>query len=197
MTTKLIEMAATLADLTEHCLSSQTIASGVMLTVKCDQVILPNGNTSQREYVIHPGAVVVVPILPNGNVVLEKQFRYPLHQVFIELPAGKIDTGEDTLVTGQRELLEETGYTASQWLKLGYQHPCIGYSNEVIHMYLALGLSTGEHRRDEDEHLEVFEASFTDCLSMIQNGQITDGKTIIALLMAEKYLALHPHVPHV
>lgn len=197
MATTLIEMAATLADLTEHCLSSQTIASGGMLTVKCDQVRLPNGNTSQREYVTHPGAVVIVAILPSGNVVLEKQFRYPLHQVFIELPAGKIDAGEDILLTGQRELFEETGYTADNWLKLGHQHPCIGYSNEVIHMYLALGLKAGEYQRDEDEHLEVFEASFTDCLGMIQNGQITDGKTIIALLMAEKYLALHPHVPHV
>ena len=190
-------MVATLIDLTEHCLSSKIIASGGMLTVKCDQVRLPNGNTSQREYVTHPGAVVVVPILSTGNVVLEKQFRYPLHQVFIELPAGKIDTGEEILMTGQRELFEETGYTASDWLKLGHQYPCIGYSNEVIHMYLALGLNAGGHQCDEDEHLEVFEASFTDCLGMIQNGQITDGKTIIALFMAEKYLALHPHVPHV
>ena len=107
-----------------------------MLTVKRDQVRLPNGNTSQREYVIHPGAVVVVPILPNGNVVLEKQFRYALHQVFIELPAGKIDAGEDILITGQRELLEETGYSASDWVKLGHQHPCIGYSNEIIHICL-------------------------------------------------------------
>jgi ADP-ribose pyrophosphatase len=188
MATTLIEMAATLADLTEYCISSQTITSGGMLTVKCDQVILPNGNTSQREYVTHPGAVVIVPILPNSNVVLERQFRYPLHQVFIELPAGKIDAGEDELVTGQRELLEETGYTASDWVKLGLQHPCIGYSNEVIHMYLAQDLSAGEHKRDEDEHLEVFEASFADCLSMIKNGVITDGKTIVALFFAEKYL---------
>jgi ADP-ribose pyrophosphatase len=190
-------MVATPIDLTEHCLSSRIIASGSMLTVKCDQVRLSNGNTSQREYVTHPGAVVIVPILPNNHVVLERQFRYPLHQVFIELPAGKIDAGEDTLLTGQRELFEETGYTASDWLKLGHQHPCIGYSNEVIHMYLALGLSAGEHQRDEDESLEVFDVSFDNCLSMIQNGQITDGKTIIALLMAEKYLALHPHVPHI
>lgn len=165
-------------DLTEHCISSQTIASGGMLTVKCDQVRLPNGNISQREYVLHPGAVVIVPILPNGHVVLERQFRYPLHQVFIELPAGKIDAGEDVLTTGQRELLEETGYSATDWVKLGIQHPCIGYSNEVIHMYLAQGLSAGQHRRDEDESLEVFDISFKDCLSMIQTGQITDGKTI-------------------
>lgn len=175
-------------DLTEHCISSQTIASGGMLTVKCDQVRLPNGNSSQREYVLHPGAVVIVPMLPNGNVVLEKQFRYPLHQIFIELPAGKIDANEDILITGQRELFEETGYTASNWLKLGHQHPCIGYSNEVIHMYLARDLVAGCHQLDEDETLEVFEASFEHCLTMIQHGQITDGKTIIALLLAEKYL---------
>ena len=197
MATSLIEMAVTLADLTEHCLNSQTIASGSVLTVKSDEVRLPNGNISQREYVTHPGAVVVVAILSNGHVVLEKQFRYPLHQVFIELPAGKIDAGEAILATGQRELFEETGYSASDWIKLGYQHPCIGYSNEVIHMYLALGLSAGEHQRDEDESLEVFDASFEDCLSMIQNGQITDGKTIIALFMAEKYLALNHQVSRI
>ncbi len=178
-------------DLSERCISSQTIASGGMLTVKRDQVRLPNGNTSQREYVIHPGAVVVVPILPNGNVVLEKQFRYALHQVFIELPAGKIDAGEDILITGQRELLEETGYSASDWVKLGHQHPCIGYSNEIIHIYLARGLSAGAHQRDDDEHLDIFEAPFEQCLSMIQNGEITDGKTMIALFFAEKYLQKH------
>lgn len=174
-------------DLTEHCISSETIASGGMLTVKRDQVKLPNGHQSQREYVVHPGAVVVLPILNNGQVILEKQFRYPLHQVFIELPAGKIDAGEDVLVTGQRELLEETGYTANHWMKLGHLHPCIGYSNEVIYMYLARGLILGPHQRDEDESLEVFEASFVDCLDMIQTGEITDGKTIVTLLLAEKY----------
>ena len=175
-------------DLTEHCISSEVIAAAGMLTVKRDQVRLPNGNMSYREYVIHPGAVVIVPILPNGNVVLEKQFRYPLHQVFIELPAGKIDAGEEILITGQRELLEETGYSANEWITLGHQHPCIGYSNEVIYMYLARGLVSGSHQRDEDETLEVFEVSFDDCLTMIQRGQITDGKTIIAILLAETYL---------
>lgn len=175
-------------DLTEHCINSEVIASGGMLTVKRDQVRLPNGHSSQREYVVHPGAVVVVPLLPNGHVVLEKQFRYPLHQVFIELPAGKIDAGEDILVTGQRELLEETGYSAIDWVKLGHQHPCIGYSNEVIHIYLARDLTAGEHQRDDDESLEVFELGFDECLQMVQNGQITDGKTIVALFLAEKYL---------
>ncbi len=175
-------------ELTEHLISSETIASGGMLTVKRDQVRLPNGNTSQREYVVHPGAVVVMPILPNGNVILEKQFRYALNSVFIELPAGKIDAGEDILVTGQRELLEETGFTAKNWVNLGHQHPCIGYSNEIIHMYLARDLSAGAHKRDEDEHLEVINVSFGECMKMIQSGQISDGKTIVALFFADKYL---------
>jgi len=178
-------------DLTEHCISSEIMAQGDLLTVKRDAVRLPNGNTSHREYVVHPGAVVVVPILANGNVVLERQFRYPLHQVFTELPAGKIDANEDVLITGQRELLEETGYTASDWVRLGAQHPCIGYSNEIIHIYLAGGLVAGEHQHDEDETLEVFEMKFEDCLSMIQRGEITDGKTIVALFLAEKYLQQH------
>jgi len=175
-------------DLTEHCISSTTIAEGRMLTVKYDEVKLPNGNLSQREYVIHPGGVVVIPLLANGNVVLERQFRYPLHQVFIELPAGKIDVGEAVLVAGQRKLLEETGYVANNWVSLGHQHPCIGYSNEVIHMVLATGLTTGEHNRDADETLEVFDVPFEECMLMVQRGEITDGKTLVALFFAEKYL---------
>lgn len=177
-------------DLTEHCVSSKTVTEGGILTVKHDTVKLPNGNLSQREYVIHPGAVVIIPILANGNVILERQFRYPLHQVFIELPAGKIDPGEEVLVTGQRELLEETGYVAKEWVKLGHQHPCIGYSNEVIHMYLATGLTAGKHNRDADETLEVFDAPFEECLLMAKRGEITDGKTLVALFLAEKHLKL-------
>jgi len=175
-------------DLTEHCLSSEVLAQGDMLTVRRDSVRLPDGNVSRREYVVHPGAVVIVPLLPGGNVVLERQFRYPLHQVFIELPAGKIDPDEDVLSTGQRELLEETGYTAQNWVKLGIQHPCIGYSNELIHIYLAENLTAGAHQRDEDEMLEVFDLKMEDCLTMIQRGEITDSKTIVALFMAWQYL---------
>jgi ADP-ribose pyrophosphatase len=95
------------------------------------------------------------------------------------------------LKTGQRELLEETGYSANEWVKLGAQHPCIGYSDEVIHIYLATGLVAGKHQRDEDETLEVFEVKFEDCLLMIQRGEITDGKTIVAMFLAEKYLQQH------
>lgn len=175
-------------DLTEHCISSETLAQGSFLTVKQDVVRLANGNVTQREYVMHPGAVVIVPVLANGHVVLERQFRYPLHQVFIELPAGKIDPDEDVLKTGQRELLEETGYAAQNWVKLGVQHPCIGYSNEVIHIYLATNLVAGAHQRDEGEMLEVFDMKLEQCLEMIHNGEITDSKTIVALFLADKYL---------
>ncbi|EUJ10863.1 NTP pyrophosphohydrolase [Methylophilaceae bacterium 11] len=184
-------MAVNKVNLEEHTIRSEVIASGGMLTVKRDQVRLPNGHQSQREFVLHPGAVVVVPLLDNGNIIFERQFRYPLHQVFIELPAGKIDPNETILTTGQRELLEETGYTANQWVKLGLQHPCIGYSNEVIHMYLARGLTLGQHQRDIDETLEVFEMSLSQCMQMILDGEITDGKTIVAMLFAEKYLTQH------
>lgn len=159
-----------------------------MLTVKRDEVLLPNGHKSEREYVEHPGAAVVVALLANGNVVLEKQFRYPLNDVFIELPAGKIDAGENVLKTAQRELLEETGYIATQWLKLGHQHPCIGYSNEVIHIFLARNLTKNVQQLDEDEILEVFDLPFAQCLEMVMQGKITDGKTIAALFFAEKYL---------
>ena len=182
---------STAIDLTEHLIASEILVEGGMLTVKRDQVRLSNNNTSQREYVDHPGAVVVVAVLPNGHIVLERQYRYPLHQVFIELPAGKIDAGESILVTGQRELLEETGYSANNWVKLGLLHPCIGYSNEVIHMYLAQDLFAGPHKRDDGELLEVFTANIEDCLQMIDNGEITDAKTIIALIFAEKYLIRH------
>ena len=161
-------MLNTLNDLTESCIATETIRSGGMLTLKVDQVSLPSGRIGQREYVVHPGASVVV--------------------------AGKIDASEAPLLTAQRELLEETGYSAKEWVALGSQHPCIGYSNEVIHMYLALGLTAGQHKRDEDEALELFDLSFADCLGLIKSGQISDGKTMLALFMAEKYLAEHPHL---
>lgn len=176
------------ANLIETCLSSEVIAQGGMLTVKRDQVRLPSGANSQREYVMHPGAVLVVPVLDTGKILLERQFRYPLNQVFIELPAGKIDVGEDPFTTGRRELLEETGCSASDWVYLGLQHPCIGYSNEVIHSYLARGLTVGDHQRDADEAMELLEMTLEECLAAIQNGEITDGKTIIALFLAEKFL---------
>ena len=182
--------------LTEVCLTSELVLEGGMLRVKRDQVRLPSGNQSQREFIMHPGAVLVIPLLDNGNLLLERQFRYPLNRVFIELPAGKIDPDEAILVTGQRELLEETGYTAQEWVYLGLQHPCIGYSDEVIYMFIARGLLAGEAMQDEDEQLELFEASLDACLEMVATQQITDAKTILALMYLEKNLqGIWPALP--
>ncbi|MFD0913160.1 NUDIX domain-containing protein [Methylophilus luteus] len=178
--------------LIETTISSEILAQGKMLTVRYDQARLPNGTVSGREYVTHPGAVVVVALTADGGVVLERQFRYPLKQVFIELPAGKIDHGEPVLQTGQRELLEETGYRAYEWVKLGVQHPCIGYSNEVIHIYLATGLTLGDHARDIDEAMDVFVWPFAQVMQAISAGEITDSKTMGAMLLAERYLRQQP-----
>lgn len=178
--------------LIETTVSSEIMAQGKMLTVRYDEARLPNGIISGREYVIHPGAVVVVALTKEGGVVLEKQFRYPLKQVFVELPAGKIDHGEPVLTTGQRELLEETGYSAKQWIKLGIQHPCIGYSNEVIHVYLAYDLELGDHARDIDEAMDIFVWPFEQVMQAIENGEVTDSKTMSAMLLAERYLRKHP-----
>jgi ADP-ribose pyrophosphatase len=175
--------------LTETELSSETVFHGGLLHVKRDTVLLPNGSESGREYIVHPGAVLVVPVLDSGNLVFERQFRYPLRKSFIELPAGKIDPCEDPLETGKRELLEETGYTAGEWCYLTALHPCIGYSDEIIHIYLATGLQPGVHRRENDESLEVFELSLTEAMEAMRRGEITDGKTMIALFWAEKHLA--------
>jgi ADP-ribose pyrophosphatase len=174
--------------LTETCLAAYVIPGTRFLDVRRDTVCLPSGREGEREYIVHPGAVLVLPLLDDGRLVLERQFRYPLKQVFIELPAGKIDPQEAPLVTGQRELLEETGYQAAEWIRLGAFHPCIGYSDEIIHIYLARGLQAGQHKRDSDEALVLFEAGLDDCFAMVQRGEITDGKTIVALYWLEKYL---------
>ncbi|HEY8354915.1 MAG TPA: NUDIX hydrolase [Methylophilaceae bacterium] len=174
--------------LTEHCLSSRELPQTHFMKVRQDRVLLPSGREGEREYVVHPGAVLVIPLLDDGQLVLERQYRYPLRRVFIELPAGKIDPNEDPLLTGQRELQEETGYTAREWTYLAAQHPCIGYSDETIHIYLARDLVPGPHRRDQDEALQIFTMHYRDCLHMVQTGEITDGKTIIALFWLEKYL---------
>lgn len=174
--------------LTETELTTETVYHGNLLHVRCDTVCLPNGNETGREYIVHPGAVLVVPVLDDGQLVFERQFRYPLRRSFIELPAGKIDPHEDILLTGQRELMEETGFTAREWHYLAALHPCIGYSDEIIHIYLATRLQQGEHSRDDDESLEVFSMTLTDAMQAMQRGEITDGKTMIALFWAEKHL---------
>ncbi|MDD5240087.1 MAG: NUDIX hydrolase [Sulfuricella sp.] len=173
-------------DLTEKPLSSSHVYDGRLLHVREDRVELPNGKTATREYIVHPGAVVVVPLLEDGDVLMVRQFRYPLHRDFYELPAGKIDPGENELVCGQRELLEETGYAAKTWQFLTTIHPCIGYSDERILIYLAQGLSEHGHRRDEDEFLENVRLPLGTAMEWVRDGRISDVKTMVGLFWAEK-----------
>lgn len=175
-------------DLTEKRLNSETVFKGKLLHVLRDMVSLPDGAAAVREYITHPGAVVVIALKENGKLLFERQFRYPVGQVFLELPAGKIDAGEDITETARRELLEETGYIASEWRYLGVMHPCIGYANERIEIFLATGLTEGEARLDEGEFLELTELSLEEAREAVREGQITDAKTITCLFWADGVL---------
>ncbi len=173
--------------LIESEISSENVFKGVLLDVRKDKVRLPNGKQTVREYIVHPGAVVVLAFLDNGKLLFERQFRYPLRRVFLELPAGKIDPGEAILDTARRELLEETGHVARDWEYVGVMHPCIGYSDERIEIFAAHGLRrTGEKRLDHNEFLEVLELTPAEARAAVWNGQITDAKTITALFWLDK-----------
>ena len=174
--------------LTETELDSETVFKGRLLHVKRDRVRLPNGGESTREYIVHPGAVVVIPVFENGDLLLERQHRYPLHRDFIELPAGKIDAGEADLTCAQRELEEETGYTASEWREVTTIYPCIGYSDERLAFYLARGLQPGNHGRDPDEFLEILRVPFGEAMQWVRDGRICETKTVIGLFWLEKML---------
>jgi ADP-ribose pyrophosphatase len=171
-------------DLTESLVSGEEVYAGGFFRVRRDVVRLPDGKTAVREYIRHPGAVGIVAVLDDGRVVLERQFRYPHGRDFIEIPAGKLDPGEPHLDTGKRELLEETGYAAKDWTRLGVIDNAIGYSDERIELWLATGLEQLDARLDEEEFLEVLRVPFGDALAMCGDGRITDVKSIIGLLWA-------------
>ena len=175
-------------NLKETTLASTMAYTGDFIQVYKDRVRLPDGNVSSREYIKHPGAVAILAILDNGNLVMERQYRYAPQREFIELPAGKIDHGEDTLLTAQRELLEETGYVAREWIHLTTAWPCIGYADERMEYYLARGLTHQGSKLDEGEFLEVFELSLTEAIDWIRLGKINESKTIVGLFWLEKYL---------
>ena len=171
--------------LIEHRVHQEELLRGRFLHAFRDTVRLPNQNLSTREYVVHPGAVMVIPMLdtPDGlRLVMERQFRYPVGQVMTEFPAGKLDPGEDPWLCAQRELQEETGYTARQWARAGVLHPVISYSTEVIEIWVAKELSLGERRLDTDEFLDVFTASPSELMAACQQGRLTDAKTLTGLL---------------
>jgi len=173
-------------DFTEIPVSSKTVYRGKLLHVFEDEVRLPNGRHAQREYIRHPGAAVMVPLTDPETVVLVRQFRYPLARHFYELPAGKIDSGEEPLQTAKRELREECGYEAVEWRHLATIHPCIGYADERMEFYLARQLNHVGHAPDEDEFLEKVTVGFAEALRWVRVGKITDQKTVIGLLWADR-----------
>ena len=174
-------------DLTEHFISGEQVFDGDLLKVYRDKVRLPDGSTGGREYIRHPGAVAIVPLFDDGRVLLERQFRYPHRREFIEVPAGKIDPGEPHLETAKRELLEETGYAASDWRRLGVIHTAIAYTDEGIDLFLAKKLTLQERKLDAGEFLELLIVDFKEAIQMIRDGRITDAKTVAALLWVEKF----------
>lgn len=174
--------AAPAAHLHEQTEASESILRGNFLQAFRDTVRLPNGQAATREYVVHSGAVMIVAELPDGHVVLERQYRYPMQAVMIEFPAGKLDAGEDSLACAQRELLEETGYTARQWARAGVLHPVISYSTEFIDIWFARDLQLGERSLDEGEFLDVYSASMDELLAACRDGSVTDAKTLTGAL---------------
>ena len=176
-------------DLRESRLTTTQVYRGVLLDVRRDEVELPNGRRSVREYIRHPGAAAVVPVPAPGRVVLVRQYRYALAAVTIEVPAGKRDAGEEPSVTARRELAEETGYECSELLRLGLIHPGVGYSDESIEIFLAQDLARVEGGTDPDEFVEPMECPLPEALEWVRQGKITDVKTIIALDWAERYLS--------
>lgn len=173
-------------DFTERFVSGEEVFSGRLLKVRRDTVRMPDGAHTTREYIRHPGAVAILPFTAGGGVILERQYRYPNARDFIEIPAGKVEPGEDLLETAKRELLEETGYAAGEWQRLTTIHNAIGYSDEAIELFAARGLELRKQKLDEEEFLEVIELPFAAAVAMVRDGRITDVKTIVALLWMEK-----------
>ncbi len=170
------------ADFTETTVSTRLAYDGGLLKVRRDEVRLHDGRVAWREYVVHPGAVLVLAFVDESTILLERQFRYPKHRHFIELPAGKLEKDEAPLTTAKRELIEECGFEAERWWKIAVLDPCIGYSNEVIELYGAADLKHVGAKLDVGEHLETFEAKIDDALEWVRSGIITDTKTTFALL---------------
>jgi ADP-ribose pyrophosphatase len=173
-------------DFTETTITSTTVFKGVLLHVVADTVRLPNGREAVREYIRHPGACMVIAFLDEHTLLMERQYRYPLRRHFIELPAGKIEPGEEPLATAQRELREECGYEAAEWRHLATLHPCIGYADERIELYLARGLTHVGHALDDEEFLEVVPVSIDEALRWVRDGRITEAKAVTGLLWADR-----------
>ena len=176
-------------NLIEKKILSEKIFDGVLLHVFKDEIELPNGNKATREWIKHPGASSVIPLLPDGQIILVKQYRYPVAQVTLEVPAGKLDKpNEDPLICAERELSEETGYTAGKIWKLTTIATTVGFSNEVIHLYAATDLKSGKQHTDDDEFINVVKMPLADAVKLVEDGTIIDCKSIISILMLAKQI---------
>ena len=173
--------------LTEHTLNTKKTFSGKLLHVYQDDITLPDGNESTREWIRHPGACAVVPVFEDGSVMLVRQYRYPVRQIFYEVPAGKIDPGEPPEITASRETEEETGLRAHSIRYIGHFYPVIGYSDEIIHIYAAWNLEQLPDDSDDDEFLICDRMPFSEALRMISTGEITDAKTICSLFQTRTW----------
>ncbi len=174
--------------LRETALSRTELLRGNFLHVVRDTVRMPDDGQATREFVLHPGAVMVIGLLDDGQVVMERQFRYPMQAVMIEFPAGKLDAGEASLACAQRELLEETGYSAREWAFAGRLAPTIAYSDEVIDIWFARGLTLGERQLDEGEFLDVFAATPAELQAWCFSGEVIDSKTLIGSMWLQNVL---------
>lgn len=177
--------------LVEKKLNSKEIFKGKLLHVFYDKVVLPDETNSTREWIKHPGACAVVPVYGNGDILMIRQFRYPLDQVFWEIPAGKIDAGEKQEQAARRELKEEAGVTAENLSYVGHFYPGIGYSDEIIHIYVAWNLGAGTQKVDDDEFVTRHKIPFKEAIEMVHSGEINDGKTVICLLRSWHWWKMH------
>ena len=181
--------APSVEPLAEEVLDSRLAFRGRFLKIVSETVRVPDGVVATREFIRHPGAVMIIPLLDDGQVVLERQWRHPVGQAFFEFPAGKLDPEEGARACGERELFEETGYRAAEWVYLGGFHNAIGYSDEKIHVFLARGLNAGIAQLDPGEVLEVHTRPWQDVLAEVRAGRITDVKTIIGVYWLADFLA--------
>jgi ADP-ribose pyrophosphatase len=177
------------AHLRETEVEAHSVWRGAFLDVRRDLVALPDGSRALREYVVHPGAVMIVPLLDDGRLVVERQWRYPMRRAMLEFPAGKLEAGEPVLECAIRELIEETGYRAGEWARAGFLNNAIAYSTEAIEIWFARGLVAGERRLDAGEFLDVFEASADELDAAAQRGELSDAKTLIGLLWLQNWRA--------
>ena len=175
--------------LREEGLAGTQVYRGHFLDVRRDEVRLPDGAISVREYIVHPGAVMVVPLLPDGRLVVERQYRYPMGRAMLEFPAGKLDEGETPFACALRELTEETGYRATEWARAGLLHNAIAYSTEGIEVWFARGLTLGKRQLEAGEFLDVAIASEDELNRLAERGELTDGKTLVGLLWLARWRA--------